>query len=222
VKLTFLGHSCVLLETKDVNIVIDPFIEGNPSCPVKLKDVNAEFVVVTHAHGDHWGDAIALGRRGATIIGTWEIGTSAQQEGVNGVAMNMGGTARFPWGSVKLVPAWHSSSFPDGRYGGMPCGAVLEVEGKRVYHSGDTALFSDLKLIGDLSLDHAFLCIGDYFTMGPAEALEALKWLRPKSVTPIHFDTFPPIRQDGRQFCRDAERVGVTGVFLEPGSSFEL
>ena len=221
-KLTFLGHSCVHIESDGLNIVIDPFISGNPACPVKLADVKADVVIVTHAHGDHWGDTVELGKRGATVIATAEIGAKANSEGVEKtVGMNMG-RASFPWGSLKLVPAWHSSSFADGRYGGMPCGAVLEIGGKRIYHSGDTALFSDMKLIGDLGLDHAFLCIGDFFTMGPDEALRALEWLRLKSVTPIHFNTFPPIKQDGAAFCAAAGAMGVRGVLLEPGASFTL
>ncbi len=221
-KLTFLGHSCVQIETNGVSIVIDPFIQGNPACPVALDDVRADYVIVTHAHGDHWGNTVDLGKRGATVVGIVEIAARAGKEGVKAVGLNQGGTAHLPWGGVRLTPAWHSSSFPDGGYGGMPCGVVLELEGKRIYHSGDTALFSDMSLIGNLKLDHAFLCIGDFFTMGPADALEAVKLLRPGSVTPMHFNTFPPIQQDGQAFCRAAEALGVKGVLLEPSAGFVL
>jgi L-ascorbate metabolism protein UlaG (beta-lactamase superfamily) len=218
-KLTFLGHACVHIETNGTSILIDPFITGNPVCPVKLEDIQADVVVVTHAHGDHWGDSLELEKRGATIIGTWEIGGYAQKHGAQKVVqMNMG-TFKQPWGSLKFVPAWHSSSFPDGTYGGMPCGVVLTLEGKKIYHSGDTALFSDMKLIGDMGLDYAFICAGDFYTMGPEDALEALKLLRPKAVTPIHHSTFDGIKQDAQAFCAAAEGLGVRGHPLAPGES---
>jgi L-ascorbate metabolism protein UlaG (beta-lactamase superfamily) len=222
-KMTFLGHACVHIETNGTNIVIDPFISGNPACPAKLEDIQADVVILTHAHGDHWGDSLALAERGAMLIGTWEIGMYAQKHGAkNAVAMNIGGTFRQPWGSLKLVPAWHSSSFPDGTYGGMPCGVVLNLEGKNIYHSGDTALFSDMTLIGDIGLDFAFVCAGDFYTMGPEDALKALKLLRPKAVTPIHHSTFDGIRQDAQAFCSAAEGLGVRGHPLAPGQSVEL
>jgi L-ascorbate metabolism protein UlaG (beta-lactamase superfamily) len=221
-QLTFLGHACVHIQTNGTNILIDPFITGNPVCPVKLEDIKADVVVVTHAHGDHWGDSLALEKRGATIIGTWEIGAYAQKHGAQKVVqMNMG-AFKQPWGNLKFVPAWHSSSFPDGTYGGMPCGVVLTLEGKKIYHSGDTALFSDMKLIGDMGLDYAFVCAGDFYTMGPEDALEALTLLRPKAVTPIHHSTFDGIKQDAQAFCTAAEGLGVRGHPLAPGQGIEL
>jgi L-ascorbate metabolism protein UlaG (beta-lactamase superfamily) len=222
-RITFLGHACVHIQTAHTSLIIDPFITGNPACPVKLEDVRADVVILTHAHGDHWGDSLEFAKRGASLVGTWEIGMYAQKHGAQDtVPMNIGGTFRQPWGSLKLVPAWHSSSFPDGTYGGMPCGVVLNLEGKNIYHSGDTALFSDMKLIGDMGLEHAFVCAGDFYTMGPSEALEALKLLRPKAVTPIHHSTFEGIKQDAKAFCAAAEQLNVKGYPLEPGQFLEL
>lgn len=204
-KLTYLGHSAVLLEADGHRVVVDPFISGNPVCPVGLDEIEADFVVVTHAHGDHWGDALDLTLRGAVLISTAEIADYAGVRGAKGArAMNIGGRAAFPFGTVRFTPAWHSSSFPDGTYGGMPMGAVLEIGGRRVYHAGDTALFSDMELVGDLGLDLALLPIGDNFTMGPEDALAALDLLRPKTVVPIHYNTFDIIRQDGPGFAARA------------------
>ena len=125
-------------------------------------------------------------------------------------------------GWLKWVPAWHSSSFPDGTYGGMPMGVVVELGGKRIYHAGDTALFSDMRLIGEMGLDLALLPIGDHFTMGPEDALKALELLRPKKVVPIHYNTFPPIRQDGEAFAQRAREKGVEGHALKPGEVLRL
>ncbi|NLF00155.1 MAG: metal-dependent hydrolase [Anaerolineales bacterium] len=224
-KLSFLGHAGVSLDFevdgKAHQLVIDPFITGNASTPVKLESLNPDHVLVTHAHGDHWGDVPALASRtGATVIGTAEIATYAAGKGLTAHGMNVGGTHRFPFGQVRLTPAWHSSSFPDGSYGGMPTGLVLDVGGVRIYHAGDTALFSDMRLIGDLGLDLALLPIGDNYTMGPDDALEAVKLLRPRYVMPIHFGTFPLLAQDADAFKRRVEAETATrGLVLKPGES---
>lgn len=227
-KLSFLGHSGVSLEFEvdgqAHQLVIDPFISGNASTPVKLESLNPDHVLVTHAHGDHWADVPALASRtGATVIGTAEIATYAEGLGLKAHGMNVGGTHRFPFGQVRLTPAWHSSSFPDGTYGGMPTGLVLDVGGFRIYHAGDTALFSDMRLIGDLQLDLALVPIGDNYTMGPADALEAVKLLRPRYVMPIHFGTFPLLAQDADAFKRRVEaETDTRGLVLKPGESAML
>jgi L-ascorbate metabolism protein UlaG (beta-lactamase superfamily) len=223
-KITFLGHSAVYIETKDHNIVIDPFIAGNPVCPVGVDDLKPDFVVLTHAHGDHWGNTMDYAKRGAQVISSAEIvGYAIDQDGsVKGRGMNTGGRASFAFGSVKFTPAWHSSSFPDGSYGGLAMGVILEIEGKRIYHAGDTALFGDMKLIGAGGLDLAFVPIGDNFTMGPDDALQALELLRPKAVVPVHYNTFDLLKQDGDAFAVHAEAIGVRGHALKPGSSIEL
>lgn len=223
-KITFLGHSALYIETQDHKIVVDPFIAGNPVCPVGVNDLEPDFVVVTHAHGDHWGNTMDYAKRGALVISSAEIVGYAQHQdaGIKGRPMNNGGRATLPFGSVKFTNAWHSSSFPDGSYGGLAMGAILEVEGQRIYHAGDTALFSDMKLIGAGGLDLAFVPIGDNFTMGPDDAVSALELLRPKAVVPIHYNTFGLINQDGEAFAARAESIGVHGHVLKPGAAIEL
>jgi L-ascorbate metabolism protein UlaG (beta-lactamase superfamily) len=221
-KIHFLGHSAILIETNGQRVVIDPFISGNPVCSLALADVKADFIILSHAHGDHWGDTLALatGEGQATVIATAEIAGYAQKHGAKAHAMNIGGKARFAFGSVKLTMAWHSSSFPDGTYGGMPCGLLLNIEGKTIYHAGDTALFDDMRTIGDHGIDLAMLPIGDNFTMGPDDALQALHLLRAKAVMPMHYNTFAVIHQDGLGFGSRAEAQGVRAFVPKPGESF--
>ncbi|GBD40392.1 hypothetical protein HRbin38_00248 [bacterium HR38] len=221
-EIRYLGHSAVWLSDGKTKVVIDPFLTGNPVAPVGVGEVQADLILVTHAHGDHFGDAVALSKKGGTVVSTFEIATYAEKHGAKAVPMNIGGTYRFPGGWLKWFPAWHSSSFPDGTYGGMPMGVVVELGGKRIYHAGDTALFSDMRLIGELGLDLAFLPIGDHFTMGPEDALKALELLKPKRVVPIHYNTFPPIRQDGDAFAERTKEKGVEGHALKPGGVLVL
>ncbi|PYE48701.1 metal-dependent hydrolase [Deinococcus yavapaiensis] len=224
-EIRFLGHSAFLFSTGEHKIVIDPFIQGNPTCPVPLEDLlreNVSAVLLTHAHGDHLGNALDFARAGATIIATAEIGYWAQGEGVNAIAANIGGTVRLAWGSVKLTPAWHSSSFPDGRYGGMPTGMIVEMDGVRIYHAGDTNAFGDMALIGEEGLDLAILPIGDHFTMGPREAARALEWLKPKRTVPMHYGTFPPLTGDPQEFARLARERGVEPYVLNPGETLQM
>lgn len=227
-KLQYLGHSGVRLRAESsgavTELLIDPFITDNPSTPVELAQLQPDYVLVTHAHGDHWGDTPELARRsGATVIGTAEIADYAATAGLTSHGMNIGGQFRFPFGSVRLTPAWHSSSFPDGTYGGMPTGAVIEFASKRIYHAGDTALFSDMSLIGRHELDLALLPIGDNYTMGPDDALAAVKLLRPKTVIPIHFNTFPLLNQDAAAFKTRVEaETSATCLVLSPGEEVEF
>lgn len=221
-ELRYLGHSAVFLSDGKTRIVIDPFLSGNPTAPLKADELEVDYILVTHAHGDHWGDSLALARKGATIIGTAEIGYYAEQKGAKSIPMNIGGRLKTEWGSLKLTPAWHSSSFPDGTYGGMPTGMILEIGGMKIYHAGDTAFFSDMSLIGRHGIDLACIPIGDHFTMGPDEALQALELIRPKAVLPIHYNTFPPIVQDGEAFVTGAKLLGLDGRALKPGEVWSL
>ena len=222
VEVRYLGHSAVLLTDGKTRIVIDPFLTGNPMAALGVGEVQADLILVTHAHGDHFGDSVALSKKGGVVVSTFEIATYAEKHGAKSVPMNLGGTYRFEGGWLKWVPAWHSSSFPDGTYGGMPMGVVVELGGKRIYHAGDTALFSDMRLIGEMGLDIALLPIGDHFTMGPEDALKALELLRPKKVVPIHYNTFPPIRQDGEAFAQRAREKCVEGHAIKPGEVLRL
>ena len=222
---TFLGQSAFLLQDGAHKLLIDPFIQGNPQCPVTLEEALAwkvDAVLVSHAHGDHWGSTMDFARAGATVIGTAEIGGYAQKQGApKAVGMNIGGTFRQDWGSVRLTPAWHSSSFPDGTYGGMPTGLVIESGGKRLYHAGDTNLFSDMRLIGDLGLDVAILPVGDHYTMGPEEAARCLDLLRPRLALPMHYGTFPVLTGDPEVFAREAQAHGHRAQVLKPGEPLE-
>lgn len=221
VTIRYLGHSCFLLDDGQHKLLTDPFIQGNPKCPVTLDEAltwKLDAVLVSHAHGDHWGNALDFGKRGVPVIGTAEIGAYAETHGAkNALGMNIGGTYRPAWGSVTLTPAWHSSSFPDGTYGGMPTGLLLGFGGLRLYFAGDTALFSDMKLIGDRGLDVAFLPIGDHFTMGPEDAARALEFLRPRRAIPMHYGTFPILTGDPQVFRTLGAMRGVDVRVIAPG-----
>ncbi|AEB12345.1 metal-dependent hydrolase [Marinithermus hydrothermalis] len=222
VEVHYLGHSAVYLTDGKTRIVIDPFLSGNPTASAGPDEIEADLIVVTHAHGDHWGDSVALSKKGGLLVSTYEIAVYSEQRGANVHPMNIGGSYAFEGGRLKFFPAWHSSSFPDGTYGGMPMGVVIELGGQRIYHAGDTALFSDMRLIGELGLDLALLPIGDTFTMGPDDALKALEYLKPKRVVPIHYNTFPVIEQDGPAFVERAALLGVDGQALRPGDTLKL
>lgn len=226
VTIRFLGQSAFLLDDGEHKVLTDPFIAGNPVCPVTLEEAlgwGVSSVLVSHAHGDHWGNALDFGKAGVEVIGTAEIGGYAQAHGAtNAVGMNIGGSYKTKWGRVTLTPAWHSSSFPDGTYGGMPTGIVIELGGLRLYFAGDTCLFSDMKLIGDRGLDIAMLPIGDHYTMGPDEAARALELLRPKVAIPMHFGTFPILAGDPEVFRVGGEMRGVNVRVLKPGESTEV
>lgn len=223
-EVRYLGHSAVALWDGRTTLLIDPFLRNNPLAPSGIADaMQPDLVLVTHAHGDHFGDSVALCTHGARLVSNGEIAGYAYRQGARQVeGMNIGGQLRFPGGWLRWVPAWHSSSFPDGTYGGMPMGVVIELGGKRVYHAGDTALFSDMSLLARYNLDLALLPMGDHFTMGPEDALEALELLRPQRVLPIHYNTFPQIAQDGGAFANQALLRGFEGRALLPGQSWAL
>jgi L-ascorbate metabolism protein UlaG (beta-lactamase superfamily) len=224
-RLTFLGHAAVRLESGDADILIDPFLSGNPQATIAPDDVRPSHIVLTHGHADHVGDTVALaGASDATVIASVEVAGWLADRGVRTtVPINLGGGVATPFGRVSLHPAWHSNSLPDGSYGGMPAGALIEADGARVYHAGDTALFSDLALVGRCGLDVALVPIGDHFTMGPDDAVEAVRLLAPRIAVPIHYDTFAPIRQDAQAFAArvDAE-TDARCVVLAPGESLDL
>lgn len=226
VTIRFLGQSAFLLDDGTHKLLLDPFLEGNPLCPVSVQealDWKPDAVLISHAHGDHWGNALDFGKAGVPIIGTAEIGGYAQAQGAkNAVGMNIGGTYKADWGSVSLTPAWHSSSFPDGTYGGMPTGLVLTFGGQTIYFAGDTNLFGDMKLIGDRGLDLAMLPIGDHYTMGPEEAARALELLRPRVAIPMHYATFPVLTGDPEVFRKGGQERGVDVRVLKPGETTEL
>lgn len=227
-KATYHGHSCVQLESGGKSIVIDPFLSGNPAAVAKPEDIRCDAILLTHAHSDHIADAEAIARANdAVIVATYELATYFSWKTLKTLDMNIGGTADIGFANVKMIQAFHSSGIflEEGKiiYGGMPAGFIIDWDGWTVLHSGDTALFSDMKLFGERhDIDLAFLPIGDHYTMGPDDALQAAAWLKAKTVVPIHYNTFPPIRQDGAAFAKRLEAQGQRGAALAPGESLEL
>ena len=223
-KLTYHGHSVFELKTDSHNIVIDPFFNGNPHTKVRPSDVKADFIVLTHAHGDHLGDAIEIAKNNdATIIAVNELANFAAENGCKAHNMHIGGGFSFPFGRLKFTIAHHGSSSPDGRYMGEPAGVVITAEGKNIYHAGDTGLFMDMKLIGEINpLDAALLPIGDNFTMGIDDAVKAVEFLNPKLAIPMHYNTFGIIKADPNEFKRKVESIGKTCRIIPFGDSIEI
>jgi L-ascorbate metabolism protein UlaG (beta-lactamase superfamily) len=225
IKLTWFGHAAWGIDVGGAVVLIDPFFEGNPVATVKAEDVRADYIVVTHGHGDHIGNTVDIARRtGATVIANAEISQWLRSRGVKKVhAQHVGGGFHYPFGYVKLTIAVHGSSLPDGSCGGMPAGVLISAEGRKVYHAGDTGLFASMQLIGDEGLDVAILPIGDNYTMGPDDALRAVKLLRPRVVIPMHYATWELIAQDPHAW---AERVraetDTVPVVLPIGETYRL
>ena len=225
-RIQFLGHAAFLLTIGEHTVIIDPFVDHNPKAPLKLADLLAKkvsHVLLSHAHGDHWGNTLDFTKAGATLVAPNAIVGYAEQHGAkNAEPLNIGGGVDLPWGRVTLTQAWHDSVFPDGTYGGNPSGLVIEAEGKRIYHAGDTALFSDMALTGALGLDLALLPVGDRYTMGPEDAAKALDLLKPKRAIPIHWGTFPGLTGDPNVFVAGAKKRGVDAHVMQPGETIEL
>ena len=225
-KITFHGHSCFLIETNGTRLLIDPFLTGNPLATVSADDIEADYIILSHGHGDHYGDTESIAKRtGAQVLGNFEVVTYAQKNGVEKIhPMNPGGGFEFPFGRVEMTTAHHSSSMPDGSYGGVACGLLLFLEGKVIYHAGDTALFKDMTLIGEEGIDLAIIPIGDNFTMGVQDAARAVEFLTPQTVIPMHYNTFGYIMQNPEEFGKavSAHSPECEVVILDPGQSMEL
>jgi len=225
---TFLGHACVRITEGDATLLIDPFLSGNPLASESAGQQNPTVIALTHAHNDHLGDAVSIARRcGARIVANYEIATWCGQQGLEAHGMHIGGAHTFSWGWVKLTPAWHGSTYQDesGNFItlGTPAGFLLRLGGKLIYHAGDTALFGDMALIGRQEIDLAFLPIGDNFTMGPDDALEAVRLLKPRLVVPIHYNTFPLIAQDAAAWVRRVRsETDAEARVVEPGEAVDV
>ena len=225
VDIHYLGHAAFLLDIKGLKILIDPFLEGNPFSPVTKDEVEADYILVTHGHDDHLGDTLAIANRtGAVVVSNSEICNWLEKQGVKTHAQHLGGGHQYPFGNVKLTNAVHGSSMPDGSYGGNPAGFLITTtSGKRLYFAGDTGLFGDMRLIGEEGIDFAALPIGDNYTMGPDDALRAVKLLNPCVVMPMHYDTFNVIRQDAQTWAkRVSNETSAQVAFLKPGDHFSL
>ncbi len=219
-RLRWLGHSCLWIESDGHRLLVDPFLTGNPKAAAQAHELNPHFILVSHGHGDHVGDTVEIARRsGATVICNYEISCWLNKKGVKAHGMQHGGGHNFAFGRCQLTLAFHGSQLPDGSDGGNPCGFVLRLnDGKKIYDAADTGLFGDMKWIGEEGLDLALLPIGDNYTMGPDDALRAVKWLQPKKVVPIHYNTFPLIAQDAAGWAqRVQQETQAQAIVLAPG-----
>jgi L-ascorbate metabolism protein UlaG (beta-lactamase superfamily) len=223
-KLTYHGHSCFELEADAHRIIVDPFITGNEHAKVKPADIKVEAILISHGHGDHVGDAVEIAKKnGCPVISNFEIANWFGNQGVQTHPMHIGGSHTFGFGRVKLTPAVHGSALPDGTDGGLAAGFLIWMGGKCVYYAGDTGIHSDMGLYGRLNpIDVALLPIGDNFTMGVDDAVEAALLCQAKMAMPIHFDTFPVIAADPKEFLRKLEARGGQGRIAGFGETITL
>lgn len=222
---TWYGHATHGLTVGEHRILIDPFFTGNPAATSSAEKVGADYILITHGHGDHVGDTLSIAKRtGALCISNAEISTWLRNKGLKTHAQHIGGGFNYPFGYLKLTNALHGSALPDGSNGGNPAGFLLTTpDGKKIYIAGDTGLFGDMQLIGDEGLDLAVIPIGDNYTMGPDDALRAVKLLRPKLVVPVHYNTWELIAQDPIAWKERVETETETQVLvLKPGDSISL
>jgi L-ascorbate metabolism protein UlaG (beta-lactamase superfamily) len=220
-EVRFLGHACFELADGDATVLIDPFLSGNPKAAISADDVAATTILLTHGHGDHIGDTVAIAKRtGAPAVAIVEIARELGEEGIDVRDPNMGGTVKFDWGWVKLVPAWHTSTTPKGT-ANVPAGLLINFQDTIVYHLGDTCVFSDLQLVGKRHpIDVALMCIGGHYTMDRVDAVDAAELVGAKTVIPCHYNTFPPIETDAQAFKSDVESATRSNVVvLDPGQS---
>jgi L-ascorbate metabolism protein UlaG (beta-lactamase superfamily) len=223
-KITFHGHSFVELNINNSVIYIDPFIEGNPLCDIKSADAKCDYIILTHGHADHFGDTLKIAKgKNVTVIATAELSYYLEARDIKTHAMNLGGAFNFPFGRVKLTLAHHSSSTPEGAYAGEPAGVIIHSGEKTYFHAGDTALFYDMKLIGETNkIDYAFLPVGDNFTMGIDDAVKAAGFLNAEYIIPVHYNTFDIIKADANEFKRKIESVGKKCIVMNAGDEIKI
>lgn len=224
--LTWLGHGTWLIDTGEQTILLDPFLNDNPASPLKAADVSPDTILVSHGHFDHIADCAEIANRcGATVVSVFEITQwlTEKHNVADTIGMNLGGGVKLPFGHVKMTLAHHSSQLPDGSYGGNPGGFLLTLADGIIYFACDTALFSDMSLIGEVGIDLAVLPIGDLFTMGPEDSILACKLIKPQRVAPAHYNTWPPIEQDAAAWANEIlERTNAEPIIPGPGEAFSL
>jgi L-ascorbate metabolism protein UlaG (beta-lactamase superfamily) len=225
-KVTYYGQSAFLMELGGASLLFDPFITGNPKAPkIDLKTLKPDYILVSHGHGDHIGDTVAIAKNsGATVVCNFEIANWLNKQGVEKtIDLNIGGGRDFDFGRVQLVPAWHSSDLPDGTPGGTAGGFIVTHKNGAFYFSGDTALFNEMKIFGKRhKFDYVFLCLGDHYTMGYVDAAHAAEFLDCKNVIGMHFDTFPPITIDHQAAQDTFAKAGKSLKLPKPGENFTL
>lgn len=226
-RIQYLGHSVLMVETKGKRLILDPFITGNPQCPISVEELpKVNYVLVTHGHGDHIGDTIKISKRdGATVISNAEICGYLSEKGVKTHPMHIGGSFSFDFGKVKLTPAFHGSSIDDDKgviYGGMPAGFLVESEGKKLYHAGDTGLTVEMQLLKDEKVDVAFLPIGGNYVMDVTDAIRATSFIMPKKVVPMHYNTWDVIKANANEFKTGVESMRVECLIMKPGEWIEI
>jgi len=226
IKITFIGHSCFFIDSGKFKLLIDPYIKGNPVARASDDQTRADYILITHGHGDHLGDAIEIAKKHKSeIISNYELCTYCDSQGVEKIhPMHIGGGKKLPFGSVKLTIAHHGSTLGNtGGYGGNPAGFIIRIDNKIIYHAGDTGLFLDMKLIGELDkIDLALLPIGGNFTMDIPDAVKAVEFLKPRLAIPMHYNTFDLIACNPDEFVKGIMKFGVDGAILKPGESYQL
>ena len=224
IKLTYISHSAFVVSDGNNTIAIDPFITGNPTATIKATDIKPNFIFVTHAHGDHLGDTIELAKSNdATIIAVNELAGYLASKGLKSHPLHIGGEYPFPFGSIKLTIAHHGSINEQGAYMGAPCGGVITICDKKIYHAGDTGLFLDMKLIGEISKPDVMLVpIGNNFTMGINDAIKAVEFVKPKLAIPMHYNTFPIIQADPNDFVAKLQANNFDAKAMNYGETIEL
>ena len=224
-QITYYGHGTFRLKINEYQILIDPFFSGNPSTQIKPGDLNPDFILITHGHDDHVGDAVEIAKRtAAKVIANAEIASWMGDKGAEVFPQHIGGGHDYPFGYVKLTQAVHGSALPDGSYGGMPAGFLITtLDKKKIYFAGDTGLFAGMSLIGEEGVHLAVLPIGDNYTMGPDDALRAVKMIQPQHVIPAHFNTWPLIAQDPEAWKERVEKeTGAAVHVMQADTSLDL
>lgn len=218
-EIKYHSHSVFEFTDGKYHLIIDPFLSGNPTATADYNKIIAEYIILTHAHGDHFGDTKAIAENNlATVIAVNELAQYCGTLGLKHHAMHIGGSYNFPFGKLKFTPAWHGSSSPTGKYMGSPAGVVLKFGGKTIYHAGDTGIFLDMKLIGELDkIDICFLPIGGNFTMDIDDAVKAVEFINPELVIPIHYNTFPVIEANPNEFVDKVKALGKKAQAMQYG-----